>query len=230
MATTRRVYLTAVDFDIYDPHFPDINPVGFSSYQVSQIFAGTEKFYEENSYGKLNIQRQYFDLSRYFFKLNQTCSIYSIAHTIVNEIYEQNKIPLSYLNGASLIIVVPGQLRRKDGTSYACDYYGMSNFGYSSFYVGGNSIYVSFSVIRDNYYNPYLMAHEFGHQLGTKHANFLRDNIREIDNQFQYGFINYEYKDIYDVMGGDFSSLNNTDPWSRVGPFHRCKAPQYQSG
>ncbi|MEK9183690.1 MAG: PKD domain-containing protein, partial [Patescibacteria group bacterium] len=229
-AVNRTVYITAIDFDLRK--FPWLNPVGYSSQVSYSIFGSTEKFIEENSYGKLNIQEGYFTLNQNFFDIYQTCSFFDIVQNVAEEMYAQNQVP-SNLDYFSLVIVVPWTLYEADGTPYNCMHYGISSVAYMSFHISGvGERHISASVIGDEHYTSFIRAHEFGHQLGIGHAHFLRENMNEIDNQFQYVFKKYEREDPNDVMGGDYDFLseNIVSNYYPNTPEHFNAATKYQVG
>ena len=184
--------------------FPNAQwPASLSIADIADGIETTRSYYEENSYGKLELKgavdpnsgADVFDSLRLPF--DQSCPENGAAH--VDEIAKTGVEVLSsqiqFAQYDHLVIVGPLAPCAGDGGAR-----GMQKFDTAQGLVSLNVSFVS-PAADWNDYDTWLLIHELGHNLGFGHAKFYNCPGRSLHDE---GCRKIEYGDIYSAVGGMF--------------------------
>lgn len=166
------------------------------------FFNKVNAFYKTISRNKISISGQTLD---WFNIPNQPdCDLYSVQLNALNQAY--TKIDIKQFSHYIFILPRTSNCQRFGNNNY------FATMGKTPFDTSAGLVYGTYAVFNTDTSSlsdtpgPAIMAHEFGHQLGLNHANFLSCT----NTSFSYsGCVSEEYGDYADVMGS--GSGNNAE-------------------
>ena len=148
------------------------------------IYNQMKNYYTENSYGKVtDISGDIYPSDGWYEMDEEICDPIRLETKAI-EVADPD---VNFLNYSRIIIVLP---------TLSCSFDGFGSVGKGALGAEGQILYMSTALITDN--SLYVSTHEFGHNLGLYHANFLYCGSIPIKPT---GCHNIEYGDIHDVMG-----------------------------